>query len=370
MRTTIKKFIENFPKEKCFTEPRLSLEGLSYQDKFNTNGALRRMLSANEDRIYYALLSDTVVRKGNKFYVKSTPTQYIWISPTEANIKCSGEEKKNFLNACGFHWLDEIPNDIVNRFFTSSIIKSILIGTIYNQETFYKAVASRIYGIKVSWRTIRDYFNSRRISFNLIDLKYFTKDVEKSMKVIMNIEAGDMGNLLWDVLQSAIKLNEVVDFTWSEKRLKAEHIRQTRTLMQKQLETKEQTPIYDHTVFEGAKLLNTEKDIFIEGSIMHHCLYTCYYNRIKDHRYIAFHMDSPEYCTFGVRLVKEVPVLDQIYLKYDQPVQDSTRKLAEEFIVIHKERLKTMFKQSKEEESSLENWLMRANQPEIVDLRF
>lgn len=280
--------------------------------------------------------------------------------PYRNKHKMFRRRKKNFLNSCGFHWFDEIPNGIVSRFFTSGIIKSILIGTIYNQETFYKAVATRIYGVKVSWRTVRDYFNNERISFNLIDLKCFTKDVEKSMKVIMNTKAGDMGTLLWDVLQSAIKLNEVVDFTWSEKRLRAEHERQTRMLMQKQLETKEQIPIYDHDLFEGAKLLNTEKEIFVEGSMMHHCLYTCYYKKIKEHKYVAFHMDSPEDCTFGIRFTKDVPVLDQIYLKYDKPVQESTRKLAKEFIDKYKEELIKMFNQSKKEdkkEFSLENWL-------------
>lgn len=96
MRTTIRKFIENFPKEKCFADPRLSLEGLSYQEKFNVNGSLRRTLSVKNGSIYYALISDTVSRKGNQFYVKSVPMQYIWISPTETNIKCSGEERKTF----------------------------------------------------------------------------------------------------------------------------------------------------------------------------------------------------------------------------------------------------------------------------------
>ena len=93
------------------------------------------------------------------------------------------------------------------------------------------------------------------------------------------------------------------------------------------------------------KLLNTEKDIFIEGSTMHHCLYTCYYDKIKNHNYIAFHLDFPEECTLGICTYNEEICLNQIYKKYDQPVSNETRQYALDFIKTHQEDLKKLFNQ-------------------------
>ena len=362
MRTTIRKFIETFPQEKCFTEPKMSIKDLSYEEKFKASTQIRHMLSVKDNRIYFAEFGDSIHRCGDKFYVKSIPMNYIWISPTEMNVKCSGEAKRKFLNLCGITWFNELSNAIIYHFFTPSIIKSILIGTIYNQETFYKAVGRRIFKVNVPWKLLRKFLDDQRIYFNINDLKCFTKDLVKSLEVLVSIPYNDntyigpKQGLLHDVLQSAIKLHEVVDFTWSDARLRAEHARQTRELMERDLDKKERIPIYDYTDFEGAKLLNTEQEIFYEASNMHHCLYNCYYDKIKNHNYIAFHMFTPEDCTFSVRLnSSQTPILDQIYLKYDKRVQNSTEQVALQFIEKYKTQLKEMLTKKLEDDD--DEWL-------------
>ena len=91
------------------------------------------------------------------------------------------------------------------------------------------------------------------------------------------------------------------------------------------------------------KLLNTEKSIFHEGKSMCHCLYSCYYERIKCHQYIAFHMTFPESCTFSVKLNHNNEVImDQIYAKYDKHVSTETEFIAQQFIDANYDILRRM----------------------------
>ena len=181
--------------------------------------------------------------------------------------------------------------------------------------------------------------------FSLTDLYYFTKNIDQSIDKIISADTIDE-SLYSDLLDSAIKLNQTVDFTWSQKRIAEEHKKQIETLLAKELSAKEEKPIYDTTLMTFPfKLLNTEKDIFIEGSTMHHCLYNCYYNKIKDHDYIAFHLTSPEECTLGIYLNNGYPTLNQIYKKYDRPVSKETREYANNFINTHASDLLKLFNQ-------------------------
>jgi len=38
----------------------------------------------------------------------------------------------------------------------------------------------------------------------------------------------------------------------------------------------------------------------MEGSEMHHCVFTCYWDRIKDYEYLAFAFDVPARFTLGL----------------------------------------------------------------------
>ena len=185
----------------------------------------------------------------------------------------------------------------------------------------------------------------------------FTKDLHTSMKRIMTDCKQDYSSQqrFYDLLHSAMKLDEVVDFSWSDKRIAEEHLRQTRQLMSEELAAKEHKPVYNTYLsnYDNIKLLNTEQEVYMEGMTMHHCLYTCYWSRIKSRQYIAFHMKSPEDCTFSVRIIDDKPYLDQIYLAYDRRVQDETKEIAMKFMLDNAEEFKRLLslKQNNLEES-------------------
>jgi hypothetical protein len=148
-----------------------------------------------------------------------------------------------------------------------------------------------------------------------------------------------------DVLKLAVKLDQVVDLNWSDKRIDQFHQEQIRIVNALAIASKPQTPIFDQLIGnEHITMLNNEREIYEEGLNMHHCIHSCYFNRIKKQEYIAFHMTFPEDCTFGVKIAAGEVILDQIYLKYDKRVQDETRQVALDFIKKHSKQLSKLLK--------------------------
>lgn len=372
---TLPKFVETFPKEKCFyREVYIKPYGidynydknLSYEDKLRYEGCVYKTterLSATDNCIYYVRQRVSLKRNGRTFYPLAIDKGTIYIGKKEISFggNISSEFVLAFLIHIGIDWFRDVPYSILHHYIKNKIVfRRILTGRIYNEETFYKTVGAYVFKIKnISWKHIRKHcVNSDQYwvhMFPLPDLSLFTKNPEKSIDVICDAD-DTLKPRLHDLLNSAIKLNEIVDFSWSLKRIEEEHKRQTKELMSREISSKKNNPIYDvdESKFFPFTLLNTEKDIFTEGSLMHHCLYTNYYNSIKNHCYIAFHLNKPEDCTLGIYCIGGEPKFNQMFRKYDEPVSSSTRQYALDFIEENKDALISLFKQEVPKEEKRE----------------
>lgn len=371
---TLPQFVKDFPKDKCFVKEEYLRpndvdydydKNLSYNQKLKYVGYAYKTitkLAATDDCIYYTCVEKRVNRRGKTFYPTSVTRQCIYIGKNEIRINISDSELIRFLYLLGINWFKDIDGNILCILFRNkTIFRRLITNRIYNEETLYKSALSCVYQLKdISWKTVRKYYewmygkdNWLRPAFvSLADLYYFTKNIDQTVDALYSL--GDASHIYSDLLKSAIDLDEVVDFTWSPKRIAEEHKRQTQTLMAKEISAKKEVPIYDTTGIQFPfRLLNTEKDIFLEGKLMHHCLYNCYYGKITSHDYIAFHLDSPEDCTLGIWMYNDKPSLNQIYKKYDQRVSDETRKYAEDFIKSHEDDLIKLFNQKVKENKHL-----------------
>lgn len=371
---TLPQFVKNFPKNKCFvTEEYIRPndidydydKNLSYTQKLKYVGYVYKTITklcATDDCVYYTSVEKRINRRGKTFYPTSITRDCIYIGKNEVRINISDSGLIDFLYLLNINWFKDIDGTILSVLFRNkTIFRRLITNRIYNEETLYKSALSCVYQLKdISWKTVRKYYkwmygrdNWLRPGYaSLADLYYFTKNIDQTVDVLYSTENFD--NIYNDLLKSAIDLDEVVDFTWSQKRIAEEHKRQTQTLMAKEISAKKEIPIYDTTDIQFPfTLLNTEKDIFLEGKVMHHCLYNCYYGRITNHDYIVFHLNSPEDCTLGVWMCNDKPHLHQIYKKYDQCVTSKTRQYAEDFIKSHEEDLIKLFNQKVREDKCL-----------------
>lgn len=114
--------------------------------------------------------------------------------------------------------------------------------------------------------------------------------------------------LFQDMIQQAYALEETINLMWSHNRMNEEHVNWSRRLMKLELGSKSLEyiwPEHFNEAFEhsGLELLNTEKRVFEEGYNMSHCIYTNYWQLIKDKKYIALAICLPTGpATIGMRL--------------------------------------------------------------------
>lgn len=371
---TLPQFVKNFPKDKCFVKEEYFKpndvdydydKNLSYSQKLKYVGYAYKTITklcATDNCVYYTCVEKRIYRRGKTFYPTSVTKRCIYIGKNEIRINALDSEPIKFLYLLGINWFKDINSNILGVLFRNkTIFRRLITNRIYNEETLYKSALSCVYQLKdISWKTVRKYYewmygkdNWLRPGYtSLADLYYFTKNIDQTVDILYSL--GDAPNIYSDLLTSAIALDEVVDLTWSRRRIAEEHKRQTQILMAKEISAKKEVPIYDTTGIQFPfKLLNTEKDVFLEGKLMHHCLYNCYYGRITSHDYIAFHLDSPEDCTLGIWMYNNKPTLNQIYKKYDQRVTEETKMYAENFIESHQDDLMKLFNQKVKEDKHL-----------------
>lgn len=372
---TLREVINEFPRnsEMVITEtiPK-NFSELSYYDKCVCvgNSDILAIMNVKDGKAFFGIKTITVKRVGKVFFKKATWSSTIVIESNKisSNLKVADIPIFfNFINRPIVKDLNYREKAILCKKF---MLRAVLCKKVYGMESFYREYMNGSYHIKnFDWRLFRDFINSN-VSVSIIDLIHFTKDLHKSMKVFLGVNNDifvdySKSREYQDILSSAVKLNQVVDFSWSEKRLKEFHLDQTRQLMGKQIATKSQTPIYD-TVINGnnIKFLNTELDVFREGYYMHHCLYTNYWSRIKNKDYIAFHMYSPEDCTFSVKLANGKLYFDQIFAIYDRPVAKGTVQVAMDFVNRNEEALIKLLQHPKENNSeNLETFRLDAELP-------
>ena len=135
-----------------------------------------------------------------------------------------------------------------------------------------------------------------------------------------------------DMIEQAYALEEHINLMWSDKRLDEEHTDWSRRLMKLSISSKSAEPVWPQDIVDdlaafGLLLRNTEQEVFEEGSVMHHCVYTNYWRDIKSKEYLALTINLSEGpATIGMRLNTEVPSsnddgstygFDQCYHKFN-----------------------------------------------------
>lgn len=294
-----------------------------------------------------------IVFSGNHFFRKSKETGKFIYNKKEAKVKCNTFSKAEILNALTlfpqFDWLkaEYKRGFLPDILFCDSIVRDILIGKLTNVEAIVKKylALNKIKG--VNWKAFAVYtsqIDSYR-QYPIACMQSHTTDTNAALMVMISgqVEIGDIkptpeqeekSNLFYDMLKEAMALNVKINPKWSLNRMKEEHKKMTDELMKKDLEGKEQVNLYGESPHFDypCKLLSTESEVFMEGFEMHHCVYTCYWNRIKEHDYLAFAFYTPERFTLGLNQKDGEWVYDQAYLKYDKQISEESKALIEKFL--------------------------------------
>ena len=205
-----------------------------------------------------------------------------------------------------------------------------------NQETLFNKLKTGVIQVRSS-KPInsinQDKYRWLTSIFNCLE-----KPVEKS--------------LVADAVDLALQLNKKVNFSWSENKFREINIQWSRELMRKDIEKRNPQDIYKNKeLIKDAKLLSSERDVFEEGMIMHHCVYTNYWRLIESGKYIALHLNSTVNSlgiTLGVwvrydsnnqdNIISKL-VFDQAFYAYDKVLSTEDSQMCKDYLIDNEENL-------------------------------
>ena len=159
-------------------------------------------------------------------------------------------------------------------------------------------------------------------------------------------------SLVADAVDLALQLNKKVNFSWSRNKFREINVQWSRELMRKDIEKRNPQDIYKNKeLIKDAKLLSSERDVFEEGMIMHHCVYTNYWRLIESGKYIALHLNSTVNSlgiTLGVwvrydsnnqdNIISKL-VFDQAFYAYDKTLSTEDSQMCKDYLIDNEDNL-------------------------------
>lgn len=159
-------------------------------------------------------------------------------------------------------------------------------------------------------------------------------------------------SLVADAVDLALQLNKKVNFNWSRNKFREINVQWSRELMRKDIEKRNPKDIYKNKeLIKDAKLLSSERDVFEEGMIMHHCVYTNYWRLIESGKYVALHLNStinPSGITLGVQVMYDYNnkdniisrlVFDQAFYAYDKILSTEDNQMCKNYLIDNEDNL-------------------------------
>lgn len=159
-------------------------------------------------------------------------------------------------------------------------------------------------------------------------------------------------SLVADAVDLALQLNKKVNFNWSRNKFREINVQWSRELMRKDIEKRNPKDIYKNKeLIKDAKLLSSERDVFEEGMIMHHCVYTNYWRLIESGKYVALHLDSTVNSlgiTLGVQVMYDYNnkdniisklVFDQAFYAYDKILSTEDSQMCKDYLIDNEDNL-------------------------------
>lgn len=146
-------------------------------------------------------------------------------------------------------------------------------------------------------------------------------------------------NIILDMIPQCKALDVKINSEWSCRRIMDQHQRWNDEINKLRHRNCSEIPIWNTNsiiIPNYIELINSEKRCAEEGDNMHHCLYNCYWMRIKNKSYMAFHIksDTGDF-TVGVIVKTDNTVhFDQAYKAYNKSTTEDDRAMLDEILRI------------------------------------
>jgi hypothetical protein len=243
-------------------------------------------------------------------------------------------------------WFNSIPVGLQNS-TTNTNMNKVLLGKITNPRDLIKAIIKTnptMRGMNISTELVWDYLNKNqgyRIQ-SLADTLSVAKDPNHAIEYVISKYVISNGATVWDMqdlIKQAQMLGRKVDFKWSTNRVKEVHQDWTREIMDIEQETVES--IDYHYINElphngHLELITNSKDLYVEGRMMSHCVYTNYNTQVADKSYFVLKFTDREVrATVGISktwMDDDSFIINQMYSKHNKSVDQCYHDYVEDWL--------------------------------------
>jgi hypothetical protein len=298
--------------------------------------------------IYYSYLSFTVKRSKDSYYRKPKKKHGFTLDDKGKLKIWFGTDVKAlpFLHqvilALGHNWFNNIQ---CMNIMTKGLLEKVLNGKITNLLDYVKAY-TKVCRINCSPKLLLQAIEKRNLNvININQHKSIAKDFNHYLECILNDSwSSNTITFLMDIERQAAILDRKIDYKWSKRRLEEEHTKWTKEIMELEVSNMNDEHLqwldkYLPLMPQGFKLLSTQKEIFAEGKIMSHCVYTNYWNSVKAKRYIVIHVELlDQSATLGLNVNDSIWLdsselqFNQLYGKYNKAVSQELHNYVHDWL--------------------------------------
>jgi len=241
----------------------------------------------------------------------------------------------------------EWVNEKYLQFITNSVMGKIIAGKITNPHDLFTTIL-KLYRVKnASANLLKHAVENNLNKTQFLQAISVAKNLDHYLDFIQNTPEHGTTN---DLIQQAIMLDRKIDFKWSVKRMEEEHKKWTEELMELESDSMSKEPLDWLEKFKKYndnryKLLDNQYDVFREGKVMKHCVYTNYWNAIKYNNFVVFHVnDGSMYgLTLGLFYDKSTGLqFNQLMGKYNQQPESDIRQEVKKWLNDVNDNLKTV----------------------------
>jgi hypothetical protein len=247
---------------------------------------------------------------------------------------------KDMCNYFKAEWFTNSPLGLQNS-TTNCTLSKVLLGKITNPRDLIKSIIKvnpTMRGMHISTELVWDYINKKagQKVQSLADFIDVAKDPNHAIEYAIDMEY--MTFELSDLLKQAQMLNRKIDFKWSPKRILEVHNEWTKEIMdieQDSVEKFDYNYINELPCNGSLELITDNKELYVEGRIMRHCVYTNYADSVKNKTYFVLRFtDRDERATVGITKYYDSYgfVINQMYGKSNKTVAQCHQDYVKEWL--------------------------------------
>lgn len=330
MESKHKTLLHSFPTMKeLFALPKDRQRFLWYSGKINQKDGVIVSYSEFEEKLIYSETKITVRMAGHLYpqrtsrkgftLDKQTKKLQLWYNSQPSDFEHLGL----LLRELGKEWVinEKLLGARYHGWLTKGLLEKILLGKITNPSDAVKYIikANRIKGATPKY--LKEYIKNGHSKINLLK---WTNHITRIDDILTN-QTANHHYILDDTLKQAKILGRTIDMNWSKKRLEEIHKEWTKEIMAIELETLENEVVEYKESFDflppSIELIRDRKRLFVEGKEMGHCVYTNYWELVKERRYMVWHVeqeDGGEPLTVGIRIESSQYYIEQALGRYNQ----------------------------------------------------